>query len=236
MGGCKVANWSNKSPFSEEDMPDWSGWIKNYEEYLNNKSIDLDTWNNGFEIPKEDKSNISGWIKNYEKWVMDESERLNNFNKSFVIPDEIKEPDLNIFIDEEGNEIPLTNRSSDKQDNVVVEVPPGQLNQANKDSKQGSISLETSVKANITSTKTSEDRETDWFEGKLQSLCSILPKKHREEFLGDLNEIRNSMKVVGHEKWWINLVSILKFIPLIKATLEIKLSDFLDPEQKTKEK
>lgn len=70
--------------------------------------------------------------------------------------------------------------------------------------------------------------ESRWI-GFLKGLSYILPKRCREEWIGDLFESRVELLQNGYRKIWVNLITTSKMLLLLTVLLKIKLSDFLSP-------
>lgn len=71
---------------------------------------------------------------------------------------------------------------------------------------------------------------------KFSFLKFLFPKKYREEWLGDMNEILSAMKEAGQPNWWINLILILHFFTVIFHAAQFKLSEFFDTSTSKKRK
>jgi len=65
----------------------------------------------------------------------------------------------------------------------------------------------------------------------LKFFTYIVPKKYRDEFLGDFLEQRLKMKEERQPNWFINLVSIGQIFFVVVAMLKIRLWDWIDPEK-----
>jgi len=62
----------------------------------------------------------------------------------------------------------------------------------------------------------------------------ILPRRMREEWLGDLIEMRSQMLKEGWPRLWVNASTIGRLILLGWALIKIKVTDALSPEKKKK--
>jgi len=89
-----------------------------------------------------------------------------------------------------------------------------------------------SNKSNLHKTipNTFSTREKPW--GKILDFTSfVLPKKIREEFIGDIKETRQEMERKGYSKWSVNTISCLKVCSVIWGALRMRLSDLLESEK-----
>ncbi len=65
----------------------------------------------------------------------------------------------------------------------------------------------------------------------LKFLTYMIPKKFREEFLGDFLEQRIKMQEEKQPNWYINLVSCGQIFFMVVAMLKVRLWDWVDPEK-----
>lgn len=62
----------------------------------------------------------------------------------------------------------------------------------------------------------------------LKSLIYILPKEKREEYLGDIEEIRITLKERGHSDLWIKFICFINTLTVFLAALRIRILDLFD--------
>ncbi len=82
--------------------------------------------------------------------------------------------------------------------------------------------------------KTSKNRFTElesFLKKKLFSLRFLLPKKYREEIIGDLIEIKNGLKEEGHGKAWMLTILLGQFLSIAYSMLRFKVGEMYEPKK-----